>query len=94
MTKKERFEWIDKIVARAETMNIAVGTRTTQMMDMMYADKQFNLRLDEFLSADDFDFIHDFCGIQRHMDRALGNPKVVDFFVPRFAGYEDSTTEA
>ncbi len=86
MTPKERFNLIVKIVERADELKIGVGTRITQMMDIENADKQFNLRLEEFLNADSMDFCHDFCGIQRHMDRTLGVCKVVDFFVPRFAG--------
>ncbi len=82
----ERFEIISKIVDRANVLGITIGTRCTQMMDIDNADQQFNLRLDEFLNADDENFVHDFCGIQRHMDRI--QCKVVDFFLPRFAGKE------
>ena len=86
MDEKERWETIDKIVERAREMDIAIGTRVTQMMDITNADKQFHLRLKEFLNADGIDFAHDFCGIQNHMDR--NKCKVVDLFVPRFAGRE------
>jgi hypothetical protein len=84
MDEKERWETIDKIVERAREMDIAIGTRVTQMMDITNADKQFHLRLKEFLNADGIDFAHDFRGIQNHMDR--NKCKVVDLFVPRFAG--------
>ena len=87
MEKKERFEKIVKIVERSEKMGIGFGDRTDRLMDIDYADKQFTLRLDEFLNADDFNFVHDFCGIQNHMDRE--KCECVDFFVPRFAGRKD-----
>lgn len=85
MTKKERFETIVKIVERAESMGIGIGDRVTRILDIEFADKEFNLRLDEFLNADEENFCHDFCGIQANMNRrAL---KMENFFVPRFSGY-------
>lgn len=81
---KERFEKTIKIIERAEAMGIGIGDRITRILDMENADKEFNLRLDEFLNADDTNFIHDFCGIQAHMDRK--NMKMGDCFVPRFSG--------
>lgn len=93
MTYRERFNIINKIVDRANDLGITIGSRCTQMMDISNADKQFNLRLEEFLNAEQYDFCHDFIGIQRHMDRSLGVCKVVDFFVPRFAGDDESEVE-
>lgn len=84
---KERFERIVKIVERSERMGIGFGDRVTRIMDIDNADKQFSLRLDDFLNADDLNFVHDFCGIQNHMDRE--QCKCVDLFVPRFAGRKD-----
>lgn len=83
MNRKQEFEIIHKIVVRAQAMDIAILDTTSQMMDIEHAHRQFNLRLEEFLNADDFNFAHDFCGIQRHIDRTTG--KVGDFFLPRFA---------
>ena len=85
MTRKERFEMTVKIVERAENMGIGIGDRITRIMDIEFADKEFHLRLDEFLNADEENFCHDFCGIQAHMDRKAC--KMSDLFVPRFAGY-------
>jgi hypothetical protein len=42
------------------------------------------------LDFPDFDFEHDIYGIQRHIDRTTG--KLTDFFVPRCAKPEDSSS--
>lgn len=41
------------------------------------------LRLDDLLAADDFNFIHDVAGINRHLDR--DNGRLSDGFSPRFS---------
>ena len=84
---KERFEKQYQIVLRAEALGIGQADRFTRMLDIGFADKQFNLRLDDFLNADDENFTHDFVGIQNHMDRE--QCLVVDCFVPRFAGKKE-----
>lgn len=61
--------------------------RVTIMMDIDNADKQFNLRLDDFLNAEPFDFMHDVCGIVQNIDRETG--KIGNLFVPRFAGRKE-----
>ena len=81
---RKRFGLIDRIVARAEEMGIGSGTRVTQMMDIQNADKQFHLRLEEFVNAEPMDFTHDYCGIQREINRGTG--RIEGFFVPVFAG--------
>lgn len=89
MNSEERFNLWQKILDRAMEFMAPFADRVTLMMDMHNADKNYNLRLQEFLDADDVDFLHDICGIYRHMDRQLGSPtygKCKDFFVPRFAG--------
>ena len=53
------------------------------MMDVDNAHKQFGMRLEDWLNADDFNFAHDFCGIQKHIDRKTG--LVGGCFVPRFS---------
>lgn len=88
MTRAQGYDLIFKIVVRAQKMRIAIGDHITQMMDVDHAHKQFNLRLEDWLKADDFNFAHDFCGIQRHIDRTTG--VVGDFFLPRFARMEGS----
>lgn len=83
MVNKEEFELIIKIVERAEQMGLLDFDRMTLIMDIEHADKQFNLRLEELLNADDFNFAHDIVGIQNHMNRQTG--KIEGLFLPRFA---------
>ena len=47
------------------------------------AEKHWHLRLQVWLAAPDFDFIHDFVGIQNHIDRI--NKTFDNRFLPRFA---------
>ena len=86
---KETFEKYVAICERAEGMNISAGDRLSHLMDIESADMKFNLRLDDWLNADDENFAHDFCGIYNHANRATGFP-VADFneFLPRFAAAE------
>lgn len=85
---KERYSKYADIMARATVMGYmekADGCST--MMDIESADRKFNLRLDDWLTANDFDFVHDFLGIRNNINRGSGFP-ATDFglFVPRFAG--------
>lgn len=41
------------------------------------------LRLAELLATDDFNFMHDITGINRHLDRTTG--ELTNCFLPRFA---------
>ena len=56
----------------------------SRLMDLQSADKEFNLRLDEFLNADEENFAHDVFGIWRESNRET-YPCTFGFFVPRFA---------
>lgn len=78
------YDRILAIVKRAQALGIAQGEQYVQFMDIENAAKQFDLRLDLMLEADDQNFAHDFCGIQNHMDRE--KCQVVDCFSPRFSG--------
>ncbi len=83
----EDFLTIAKIAERSEKMKVGFGERITRIMDLEIAHEKFNLKLEEFLGAEDMDFIHDFCGIQERIDRY--NKKWEDeFFLPRFANVE------
>ena len=83
MMNKERFEMYVKIAERAEQMDIYHGERITLLMDIENADKVFNLRLEDLLNADNFNFAHDVVGIVNNIDRR--NPTEFNLFVPRFA---------
>lgn len=82
----EKLNLIAKICTRAENMGIRKGSRTTATLDVDLAADHFKMRLSDWLEADDFNFAHDFVGIQNHIDRVQ---KTFDNrFLPRFAGSE------
>ena len=80
---------LDKYVAiceRAEKLYPECKiNRMSNIMDIESADRQFNLQLDDWLSADDENFFHDFLGITMESDRST-YPCTFGLFVPRFAG--------
>lgn len=73
---------ISQIVKRGSKIGQA-GNRMDLEMDVTAAHLNSPLRLTELLQAKDSDFMHDFCGIVRHIDRSNG--KLQDCFVPRYA---------
>ena len=88
---REDYDLIDKIVDRAQSLGFYEDNRVTAHMDIANATKHFNMRLEEWLNADDFDFVHDIVGIYKAINR-VAYP--TDFsndplFLPRFAGMED-----
>lgn len=83
MVAKEKFMMYVKLAQRAEGMGIYLGERFSLLKDIENADKIFNLNLEDWLNADDFNFAHDIVGIVNNIDRA--NPTDFGFFVPRFA---------
>lgn len=86
MKNKERYMMYVKIAERAEKMGIYKGERFTLIMDLESADNHFNLRLEDFLNADDFNFAHDVVGIVNNVNRAEFPSKDFGFFLPRFSG--------
>ena len=54
-------------------------------MDIESADRKFNIRLDEWLQADLFNFTHDFYGIIDHIARDQFPATNFEGFIPRFA---------
>lgn len=84
--QKERFKKYVEICERAEKEGISDGDRMGELMDVESADKVFDLRLDEWLNADVFNFAHDFCGIKNTIVRESFPATDFGLFVPRFAG--------
>lgn len=81
-TSKER-RAIRRIVDRAEQLGL-VDDRTSSLMDITATHANgCPLDLLKFLRAEDFDFVHDFCGIARHLDRETG--RLGHHFRPRYA---------
>ena len=74
-----------KICQRAEKLGYK-GDFLSLMMDIESADKKFNLRLNDLLDADNFNFLHDVYGIVNNIVRDEYPAKSFGFFVPRFAG--------
>ncbi len=83
MTTKKEFEKIVEIVERAEEMDLMAFDRMSLIMDLEHTHKEFNLRLDDLLSADRFNFAHDIVGIQNNFDRQT--KKMKNLFLPRYA---------
>jgi len=83
MTKKENFKKIAEIAKRAEEMNLLMFDRFSLIMDLECAMERFNLRLDEFVKADNFNFAHDITGIQNNINRQTKEFK--NCFLPRFS---------
>ena len=82
---KERYLQYVKIVERAENDGLYKGERISLLMDIESADKVFNLRLDDWLNADKFNFAHDLFGIMDNIVRDSFPATNFGFFVPRFA---------
>lgn len=89
---KEKYDLYLAIVKRAQEMEIAQGDHLTQMMDVEAADGQHHLRLEDWLAADNFNFAHDFTGIQNTMNRLTGETE--GYFLPRFAGRREAEAHA
>lgn len=83
MKNKERFMMYVEIAKRAKEMELYKGERFTLLMDLEYADNAFNLRLEDLLNADNFNFAHDVVGIVNNINRET---KDFGLFVPRYAG--------
>lgn len=86
MKTKERFMMYVKIAQRAENMGIYTGERSTLLMDIESADNAFNMRLEDWLNADNFNFTHDIVGIVNNVDRRKFPATEFHCFLPRFAG--------
>lgn len=82
MTKDEMLIIVE-IAKRAEDKGLLMFDRMSLIMDIENAHKQFNLKLNEWLKADDLDFSHDIVGIQQNINRET--KKVENYFLPRYA---------
>lgn len=89
LTKTE-IELCDKIVTRAMKMGFYKDNRVTAFLDVQNATKHFNMRLEEWLNAEDFDFAHDIVGIYKAINRIVYPADFSNdpWFLPRFAGKE------
>lgn len=84
--RKRHYKYAD-IMGRATAMGLMKEEEgIDRMMDIESADKKFNMRLDEWLESDEFDFAHDFIGIRDNIVRDDFPAIDFGFFTPRFAG--------
>ena len=74
-----------KIAYRARQMGFYDGRPTTCFMDIQNAAEYWDMRLEDWLNADDFNFSHDIVGIDENIIREYP-VKFTECFVPRFAG--------
>jgi len=81
--KKENFKLIVKIAEKADNMGLLIFDRLSLIMDLECANREFNLRLEEFLDADNFNFAHDISGIQNNLNRQT--KQFENCFLPRFS---------
>lgn len=76
-----------KIAERAVKLYASIGVKIAYedtQMDVVATHRNGNpLRLADLLAADNFNFVHDITGINRHLNRSTG--KLEDFFRPRFS---------
>lgn len=86
MSNKDKYELMAKIAKRADEKGLLFFDRISLIMDLEHADNEFNLRLNDLLSADVFNFAHDVIGIQRNIDRVTG--EMNNHFVPRYTTNE------
>ena len=83
---RERYKKYVKIAERAEKEDLYNGDRQSLLMDIESADLKFNLQLDDWLKADEFNFAHDLYGIINNIVRNDFPATNFGYFVPRFAG--------
>lgn len=83
---KERYMKYVAIAERAKDEGLYNGERISLLMDIESADKKFNLRLDDWLNSDRFNFTHDLYGIMGNIVRDSFPATDFGLFVPRFAG--------
>lgn len=81
-----QLDMIEKIVERARGHYGQIDTMEMTMDLVACISNGCPLDLEGLYKADDFNFIHDICGITWYMDRDTG--KLMNCFVPRFASKE------
>ena len=85
LATKDELIIIGKIVDRAQALDfVPKGKRLDALMDIEAAHSNGTpLDLQKFLDFDDFNFLHDFCGIKNHINRRNG--QIENCFLPRCA---------
>lgn len=65
----EKIALIQKILDRAEYLDILQINRETLYWDLRHTDDNLGLKLKELSDSEDQSFIHDIGGIQKHINR-------------------------
>jgi hypothetical protein len=79
----QNYELARDIVCRASEVLDGIDGMSLQMDIVATHISGCKLKMQELLNADLGDFLHDVCGIMRHLDRTTG--KLQDCFLPRYA---------
>lgn len=93
---RKRVVLINQIIDRAAELGIMYSSRLSHSMDINYAVQVFDIDLEAWLDSNDTDFMHDYVGIYRNINRNAISLKHAasqnDFgtFVPRFARNENN----
>lgn len=93
---KTRIVLINQIIDRAAELGIMYSSRLSHSMDINYAVQVFDIDLKAWLDSTNNDFIHDYVGIYKNIDRDAISSKHFasknDFgiFIPRFARNENN----
>ena len=93
---KTRIVLINQIIDRAAELGIMYSSRLSHSMDINYAVQVFDIDLKDWLDSTNNDFIHDYVGIYKNIDRDAISSKHFasknDFgiFIPRFAKNENN----
>lgn len=82
VTKEETLLIVD-ISKRAVKEKALYGDLMSLQMDLEATHHHHKLRLTDLLKSDRFNFLHDVCGIQKHINRKTG--KLGNHFLPRFS---------
>lgn len=86
---KDRFLKYVEICERVEKFETDMKNERIQaLMDIESADIKFNLRLDDWLNADDLNFMCDYRGIRESINRNEFPATDFGSFIPQFAGEE------
>ena len=82
---REELFLCSKIADRARQMGFYKDRPTICFMDIQNAAEYWEMRLEDWLNADDFNFAHDIVGIDENIVREYP-VRFTNHFVPRFAG--------
>lgn len=88
MSSIDRMNKYMQIIERAKSLATIDMDLHSVIMDIESADLHFNLRLDDWLNADNENFMHDFVGIVTNIQRTNFPATDFNLFVPRYAGEE------